>query len=333
MKTKSLLTLIICLACFVAKAQVNIINNGDFEVYDTCPSDVSNPGYYQIEHCLGWYSPTYATPDYFNACAETWPFIVGVPFNCGGYQRPYSGQGYLGFLAFNYTITDTLGTIWQWREYVQSELFSPLIAGRIYSFTFYVSLSDNSPLACSKIGIWFTDTAYTNNDTKPIPFAPQIMNIAGNYITDTINWTKISGNFVANGGEKYITIGPYDNEMNVDTIRVLFPAEPFGWAYYYIDGCKLIDITDDFISPNAFTPNGDGVNDIFHIKGYDIKEMHCKIINRWGQLLYEWADLTGGWDGKYKGMYVSAGTYFYIVSITNIDGSKEERKGALELIR
>lgn len=60
--------------------------------------------------------------------------------------------------------------------------------------------------------------------------------------------------------------------------------------------------------PNAFTPNGDGKNDLY-LKGYDLT-----ILNRWGQELFAG---TGGWDGSYNGQRVSPGTYFYIVKLNN----------------
>jgi len=97
---------------------------------------------------------------------------------------------------------------------------------------------------------------------------------------------------------------------------------------------------NNLIIVNAFTPNADGVNDVFHIKGTNIKELHAKIINRWGQVLYEWNDPAGGgtgsnagWDGRYKGMDVGAGAYFYVVTVVYEDGTIEEKKGAIELIR
>jgi gliding motility-associated-like protein len=75
---------------------------------------------------------------------------------------------------------------------------------------------------------------------------------------------------------------------------------------------------------NAFSPNGDGKNDLF-LKGLDLT-----IFNRWGQLLFEGKQ---GWDGKYNGATVSAGTYYYMVKIKKT-GSTElvERTGALTLI-
>lgn len=76
--------------------------------------------------------------------------------------------------------------------------------------------------------------------------------------------------------------------------------------------------------PNAFTPNNDGVNDIF-LKNYDLV-----IMNRWGQELYRGFD---GWDGTYNGDKVSAGTYFYIVTVKNITDRDTQVKGNVLLIQ
>ena len=74
--------------------------------------------------------------------------------------------------------------------------------------------------------------------------------------------------------------------------------------------------------PNAFSPNGDGINDIYQAKeGYrSIVKFHAYILNRWGQKLYEWTDPASGWDGTYKGKDVKDGTYFVLVKATGADG-------------
>jgi len=64
--------------------------------------------------------------------------------------------------------------------------------------------------------------------------------------------------------------------------------------------------------PNAFTPNGDGKNDIF-LEGHDIT-----VFSSWGGEIYKG---NTGWDGKHNGSLVVPGTYFYIHNIYNIDGS------------
>jgi len=53
--------------------------------------------------------------------------------------------------------------------------------------------------------------------------------------------------------------------------------------------------------PNAFTPNGDGINDKVFVRGYGINKMTWRIYNRWGEMVFETIDKGQGWDGTYKG--------------------------------
>lgn len=87
--------------------------------------------------------------------------------------------------------------------------------------------------------------------------------------------------------------------------------------------------------PNAFSPNGDGINDIYKPKsGYQsITEFHGYIFNRWGQKLFEWTDPATGWDGKYKGKNVKQGVYFCLVKATGADGKKFDIKRDVNLLR
>jgi len=73
--------------------------------------------------------------------------------------------------------------------------------------------------------------------------------------------------------------------------------------------------------PNAFSPNGDGYNDVFKAKEYQsIVSFKATIINRWGQKLYSWDNLDGSWDGTYKGHTVHDGVYFLVVNARGADG-------------
>ncbi len=74
--------------------------------------------------------------------------------------------------------------------------------------------------------------------------------------------------------------------------------------------------------PNAFSPNGDGKNDEYKAKSthQSIVEFRATIFNRWGQKLYQWNDVNGGWDGKYKGKTVKDGVYFVNVVAKGADG-------------
>ncbi len=88
--------------------------------------------------------------------------------------------------------------------------------------------------------------------------------------------------------------------------------------------------------PNVFTPNGDGINDVFRAKSaVSLDFFHGIILNRWGRKVYEWRDQDGGWDGRIGGKYASPGTYYYIITATGreIATRKYMQKGALLLVR
>lgn len=66
--------------------------------------------------------------------------------------------------------------------------------------------------------------------------------------------------------------------------------------------------------PDAFSPNGDGVNDFVYVRGWGIEKLiSWKIFNRWGELVFETDDINQGWNGQYKGEFQMADTYSYIV--------------------
>lgn len=87
----------------------------------------------------------------------------------------------------------------------------------------------------------------------------------------------------------------------------------------------VISISESVLElPNAFSPNGDGYNDIYKVKeGYrSIVSFKAAIFNRWGQKLYSWDTLDGGWDGKFHGSTVKDGVYFVVVNARGADGKE-----------
>lgn len=95
--------------------------------------------------------------------------------------------------------------------------------------------------------------------------------------------------------------------------------------------------------PNAFSPNGDGHNDFYGAKGAchpeatghykSIVEFHAYIFNRYGQKLYDWTDISKGWDGTYKGQPVKDGVYFVYVKARGADGVEYNIRKDVNLIR
>lgn len=123
-------------------------------------------------------------------------------------------------------------------------------------------------------------------------------------------------------------------------------AAPQVTTKYYVtvtnaNGCTTLDsitVTVDvlcksFYIPNAFSPNNDGENDIFMIKGDCIKTMHLTICNRWGEKVFETDNIKNGWDGKYKGQQMNSDTFIYYLSADMDDRTTINKKGNIALLK
>lgn len=110
------------------------------------------------------------------------------------------------------------------------------------------------------------------------------------------------------------------------------------------EGTITVNISDSHLEmPNAFSPNGDGYNKIYGAKGVcnpestgryrSIVEFHAYIFNRWGQKLYEWTDISSGWDGTYNGSPVKDGVYYVLVNARGADGKVYNIRRDVNLIR
>ena len=100
---------------------------------------------------------------------------------------------------------------------------------------------------------------------------------------------------------------------------------------------KTISVFPDLVYyiPNGFTPNSDGLNDVFNVIGLGYADMYSlKLYNRWGELLFESNKISEGWDGRFMGDIVQNGVYIYLVTFRDI-GSKKRifEEGNVTLIR
>lgn len=86
--------------------------------------------------------------------------------------------------------------------------------------------------------------------------------------------------------------------------------------------------------PTAFTPNDDGVNDLFRVKypGF-IKSFSMTIYNRWGEIIFQTKDPDKGWDGKFRGLEQRSDTFIWQIDLTTKQGEKLSSKGTVMLIR
>lgn len=82
--------------------------------------------------------------------------------------------------------------------------------------------------------------------------------------------------------------------------------------------------------PSAFTPNGDGLNDTFGVKGEGINNYHIYIYNRWGEVVFESTNPKQTWDGKFKGNNSETGTYVYQLFAEGL--SKKGKTGIVSVV-
>ncbi len=85
--------------------------------------------------------------------------------------------------------------------------------------------------------------------------------------------------------------------------------------------------------PNAFTPNGDNMNDLFELKGGSLKTFEINIYNRWGEHLFTSNSLKSSWDGRFHGADCPIDLYVYIVKFWGYDNVLQTRTGEIHLIR
>jgi len=110
-------------------------------------------------------------------------------------------------------------------------------------------------------------------------------------------------------------------------------TDRFGCIFY--DTLKIFFFTKiDILAPNAFTPNGDNLNDIFRPFTFGLKQLnYFKIYNRWGFVVYKTTDYKSGWDGTYKGILQPMDTYTWVAVGVDIDGKTISKSGNFILIK
>lgn len=91
--------------------------------------------------------------------------------------------------------------------------------------------------------------------------------------------------------------------------------------------------TSTLTVPNVFSPNGDGVNDLFLVQQQGLVAFECTLLNRWGQEVGRMTGPEQGWNGRKDGEPLPEGTYYYVVRASGLDGRAYDLSGAVTLVR
>jgi hypothetical protein len=214
--------------CSSAVIGQQFIPNPGFEQVLSCPDFQS-----QLDRTTYWTSPsTQGTPDYYHSCATN--ALYAVPQNTVGDQQPVDGDAYVGF----FLMIDQL-VMAEWREYIQTSLIAPLVAGRCYRFRLHAALTEFSLISTWSLGVRFNTGPYT----LPDPFIPgdaAHITLAPGTFLDHENWTVLEGDYIASGGEDHLMIGNFLNDEDTPTQAISsaqLNAGPF--VYVLVDGLSL----------------------------------------------------------------------------------------------
>jgi gliding motility-associated-like protein len=170
----------------------------------------------------------------------------------------------------------------------------------------------------------------------------QIEHVPGATISpDTSMHVGDSYQLTASGGSYY----HWTPALGLDSVNSATPiASPPNTTTYYCSITDSLDChtvrkvtvtiihLDRIFVPEAFSPNGDGRNDVLLIRGNNIFSARLAVFDRWGEKVFDSEDKTQGWDGTYKGEKLNSGVYTYFAAVVYDDGEKEVKKGTVALI-
>ncbi|MGZ4042007.1 MAG: T9SS type A sorting domain-containing protein [Bacteroidia bacterium] len=170
------------------------------------------------------------------SCCTTTP--CSVPHNWAGFQKPRTGNNYICLVSI-YDVPPAINS--NWRDYLKGKLRNTLDAGRNYCISFYYNATNYLKYATNRFGAYLDDGSISSyNACNSIPIIPQVENNPSIFMTDTANWVKIEGNFIALGNENTITLGNFVDSATVQF--QLFNGSGSKGPFYNIDDVSLIPV-------------------------------------------------------------------------------------------
>lgn len=265
---KTILTLLAFTGTYCGFSQQNLVQNPSFEFHDNDPSTYGNG---DVGKAYYWFNDGIGTSDYFHSDFNN---VIGrVPDNEYGTQVPHSGNAYAGIYTCQHTTDPNV------REYIRNQFSFPLIAGNVYQVSFYASLADDCGIATS-FGAKFSASPVTTFNgflmltTEDIHF---------NTVTDNQNWTLFTGMYTAAGGEQFLTIGNFFDDLNCDSVHL---QNGYLYAYYYIDDVSVMQAGTAALEAHSESNPHIYPNPVSAVLYLDLKETaHVTVVNNLGDLV------------------------------------------------
>jgi gliding motility-associated-like protein len=177
-------------------------------------------------------------------------------------------------------------------------------------------------------------------DKVAVTMNPPVPAFAGR---DTIAAMDLPHQLFGSGGVSYLWSPGFllDNPTKKNPIAMLRSDTRFALMVTDNGGCVGYDtvfvkvyVGPTYYIPNAFSPNGDGINDVFRAIPPGItKTEYFRVFNRWGQMIFETHDYMKGWDGTYIGKPQPTGAYVWIIKGVDKYGKTVQMRGTVILVR
>jgi gliding motility-associated-like protein len=149
-------------------------------------------------------------------------------------------------------------------------------------------------------------------------------------VDNGVTWTAPSSGVT---GTTHEVTGLQPNDQVTIQVKALGETECQNSAAGSAFNMASNPLGDQFFVPNAFSPNGDGLNDVWLIYGNSIAKLHVIVWNQYGQKIFESSSQQQGWDGTFKGKVQPVGVYVYHLEVTFLDGKSATKDGDINIVR
>lgn len=171
----------------------------------------------------------------------------------------------------------------------------------------------------------------------PLNAGPNVTINAGTPVT--LNAT-IAGNSAPSGLFEWQPFDLVDNFRSQSVITRPRENTTYIVSYQEVGGCQTFDTVTVFVNfvaavgvPSAFSPNGDGQNDVLRVLGQGITRLDFKVYNRYGQMVFQTNEQSIGWDGTQNGRALNPGTFVWVLDVRYAEGPQERLTGDVTLVR
>jgi gliding motility-associated-like protein len=199
--------------------------------------------------------------------------------------------------TFTVRVTNALGCVFQ--DSVRVDIFSQLPSLQLTATPDTIRYGDtaqlNATITTTAAIVWEKDTTLSNNNI-PDPLAYPLQTTLYHATATDTNGCRV-----------------------VNSIAVVVVRTPCNDKGIYL--------------PNAFSPNGDGRNDVLYVRGNELKNFKLEVYDRWGQLVFETTDKAKGWNGDYSGNALNGAVFGYYLTGDCTNGASFEKKGNITVIK